>query len=899
MPVSGIDKQILELIKGAKTASEKEAIVDSSSRFAVALLFALSTSIAVLNNTYSHFKHLLDTEIDEMECNEKNEALQMIHYQFTKIYDIEQCCHSMERLFRSLASRSHSGAQKRSKKSKKRKLNRASLAAEKTVRHIFQLVFLCCEDSSLITSFPSKNIKIKAETIALYTRKSLTKLLHCTGSIPNHVFWVCLTDPLHDTILVSAVENLRYDKTTEPMLAPVSELIQLRLNLIRNLSVIMAHSTEALNSGTRTLLEGRTSIFRGDGVRCLRLTAFLLLNFPLLKSTTESNEVIECFLVLISEYLRLISTILISKTSYSQTSETNNQDSSDSFGLFVSIFGSEQPLNHTSDCQTVSHSIDLDDFNKLVSSFRDHIDGHHSPVTSQLLETLSVFAVESGLNILDRMIDIHWNVTFLSKYTNGEKHKKGISGPPFTLVKLFKSLSRYKRKGFTGTAVEERCSHRVITKLLKHRYNKSLDRHQNLVHSMRRHWGLIALSPRRFKLIPKLLNTLSRKLVEYLWDVDDCTVGEKPDSKSNEVLPDEGDDDDDEYLPPSTGTPVVYKPRVPTSSDFHCLTSSSYPIYLDMLMRMTVSSIVLFSIPEEMARFKQRAATTLKEHPVYDLERMIIVYGGLIKLYKDKFHIFPKFLQSSIMSVSKYMLDVSVMKSQEYIEWRNHQPLLHVEEEESRGLDMASTIFLKKLLDSFGLHVIGTLHTFCSAYSGSAAIQEERTNQIQRGSKLVFGNSVIPGLKILARKTEKTFEFLSETSNRYGTGEVSTDNTSQNEDEASTKDSEDNSKMEHSSTIEESSEKRVHPKSQKDTENKIDSSSPRKRDRRRVTLTRVVESYDRLQSEDEESFIDENDESSSSTSDAFGVSGDWGQESEDSDEEFNSEFVVDRFQKSS
>ncbi len=141
MPVSAIDKQILELIKGAKTASEKEAIVSSSSRFAVALLFALSTSTAVLNNTYSHFEHLLDTEIDEMERNEKNEALQMLHYQLTKIYDIEQGCHSMERLFRSLASRSHSGAQKRSKKTKKRKLNRPSLAAEKTVRHIIKLSF--------------------------------------------------------------------------------------------------------------------------------------------------------------------------------------------------------------------------------------------------------------------------------------------------------------------------------------------------------------------------------------------------------------------------------------------------------------------------------------------------------------------------------------------------------------------------------------------------------------------------------------------------------------------------------------------------------------------------------------------------------------------------------------
>ena len=138
--ISRIEKQILEVIKGATTISEKEAVVNSVSQFTLALLFALSVSIAVLNHTYGHFKHLLGDEHDKKECDEKNEALQMIHYQFTKIYDIEKVCHLMERLFRNIGTRSRSGRQKGSKKAKRRKLNTTSVPAEKTVRNVIRVV---------------------------------------------------------------------------------------------------------------------------------------------------------------------------------------------------------------------------------------------------------------------------------------------------------------------------------------------------------------------------------------------------------------------------------------------------------------------------------------------------------------------------------------------------------------------------------------------------------------------------------------------------------------------------------------------------------------------------------------------------------------------------------------
>jgi hypothetical protein len=135
VPVSRMEKQILELIKGAKTISEREAIVDSASRFTLTLLFALSSSIAVLCNTYNHYKDLLEAGSDKMECDKTKEALRMIHYQFSKIYHLKLVCQSTERLFRNLGSRSHNGVQKRSQKTKKRRLGRSSSITEKTVRY--------------------------------------------------------------------------------------------------------------------------------------------------------------------------------------------------------------------------------------------------------------------------------------------------------------------------------------------------------------------------------------------------------------------------------------------------------------------------------------------------------------------------------------------------------------------------------------------------------------------------------------------------------------------------------------------------------------------------------------------------------------------------------------------
>ena len=127
----------MQLIKEASTISEKEAFIDSAYRFTLTSLFALSASTAVLFNAYDHYKDLF--EVDCVLFEKKKEALRMIQYQFTKIYDLKNICQSMKRLFQNLGSRSHNAMQKRSKNRKSRRLNRTS-STETMVRCMLKFV---------------------------------------------------------------------------------------------------------------------------------------------------------------------------------------------------------------------------------------------------------------------------------------------------------------------------------------------------------------------------------------------------------------------------------------------------------------------------------------------------------------------------------------------------------------------------------------------------------------------------------------------------------------------------------------------------------------------------------------------------------------------------------------
>jgi len=401
------------------------------------------------------------------------------------------------------------------------------------------------------------------------------------------------------------------------------------------------------------------------------------------------------------------------------------------------------------------------------------------------------------------------------------------------------------------------------------------------------------LLPRRTTLFTDFLKTLLGKLLDFLKGVDKGNE-QSIVLKNKEESTDDDDDEDGEYFPPSLA-PQISKLSIPTLGDFTCLTSSSYPIYFDMLLRMTVSSIAVFSVPGIMCNFKKPIVASRRLHPVYKLEQMIVVYGSLIKLYKEKFQMFPRFLLPSIICTSKYMLDISITKVHDYVEWRNSQPVLPTEDKNPGVFDMASTSFLKNLLDTFGLHVIGKLRAFCYVYSESAGSQEERKSPVGKNQQLFFGKAAMPRINSLSRKVEGALEFLCQTSSRYNTGDVKTKYTLQDtygNTERVTKrlrfEPKESLLSDNSTTGDESSERMI-SKNIEEVETLEGSLPVGKSSHNRSTLSTSIGDYEPGDSENDESSIDDE---SSSRSDAFGVSGNWGQDT--SEEENDSILLVDR-----
>lgn len=698
-----------------------------------------------------------------------------------------------------------------------------------------------------------------------------------------------MTDSSHDVLIISSLDNPNSKEKTEIL----SVVVDIRINLIEHLATGVISTSSNSSSTALAVLKINPSILRQYIARCLRLASFLLLKLQSVQDTNISDASIDSLTKLTSEYLRLICRILISKIDLDQSSETDKDDFVYFFGLYLSLIGSKQPLNDAIHYKANNGTFTLNQFKILVSSFQDRIGCCHTSIASQLLETLSIFAARSESSILHHMLGVHWGATFMSKHAHFVSSKNTTIDTPFALLKSLKTPSRSALRDFTDLTAEERRAHELAVNLMIGRFCKSGERNLFLVHSMCRHWGLIALLPRRTTLFTDFLKTLLGKLLDFLKGVDKGNE-QSIVLKNKEESTDDDDDEDGEYFPPSLA-PQISKLSIPTLGDFTCLTSSSYPIYFDMLLRMTVSSIAVFSVPGIMCSFKKPIVASRRLHPVYKLEQMIVVYGSLIKLYKEKFQMFPRFLLPSIICTSKYMLDISITKVHDYVEWRNSQPVLPTEDKNPGVFDMASTSFLKNLLDTFGLHVIGKLRAFCYVYSESAGSQKERKSPVGKNQQLFFGKAAMPRINSLSRKVEGALEFLCQTSSRYNTGDVKTKCTLQDtygNTERVTKrlrfEPKESLLSDNSTTGDESSERMI-GKNIEEVETLEGSLPVGKSSHNRSTLSTSIGDYEPGDSENDESSIDDE---SSSRSDAFGVSGNWGQDT--SEEESDSILLVDR-----
>jgi hypothetical protein len=138
---AGLEKHLIELIKGIKKHSTKVEVLRSVYRLAFSLLLALSLSAAVLTNTFDHFRRMLEGDSRERGQEDRKACYSLLEFQLLKIYDLKQKCRSMERIFHFVVTRNRRVA-RRSLKKRTRSSRGKIQFVETSVRSLLFQVYL-------------------------------------------------------------------------------------------------------------------------------------------------------------------------------------------------------------------------------------------------------------------------------------------------------------------------------------------------------------------------------------------------------------------------------------------------------------------------------------------------------------------------------------------------------------------------------------------------------------------------------------------------------------------------------------------------------------------------------------------------------------------------------------
>lgn len=610
-------------------------------------------------------------------------------------------------------------------------------------------------------NFSLQRTQTQAEQAALQIKRSINQIFCSTDFIPSSILWTCLIDPSYDTVLLAFLNDPIACEQSDSL----SIMIDLKRNLIAHLTTVVILPSTSGSKTTIAVFNNNETILRQYTARCLRLTSFLLLKLKSIHNFNINFVIFECLSALTSEYLRLLRVVLMSRIELRRRGNRETDDFGFFFCLYLTIIGSTQPLDDAIDFDSNGKSFKSKHFKLLQSAFENHI-GIHPSIDAQLLEILSIFSARFESNVLHYMMDAHWKATFQSNYDENSQITYNPIDAPFTLKNPFESTPRLTPEGNRAAIFSEEWvpepTARLMTGCLRRLRNRFL------AHSMCRHFGLIALSPYRIDTASVYIGYLLDRLAEY---INGANEDLKAIASTIQQFEGSSDDDEDaEYIPPSNTVRRNSKLSIPPLDDFACLTTSSYPVFFEMLLRTIVSSVALFSLPQIVESLKDTPVLLEDHHPVNKLTYLLFAYGSLINLYKEKKHMFPKILLNTVIHISKSMLDIALVKVEEYVKWRNSLP---IENATKKRFNLSSVIFLKKLLDSMGQNLIGALRHFTFEYSyGLSVSQDKQTKQVRRDQEIFFCTSALPRLKSLSQKVEKSFSFLRRKCSQYDIGDL-------------------------------------------------------------------------------------------------------------------------------
>ncbi|KAG7372268.1 hypothetical protein IV203_018411 [Nitzschia inconspicua] len=759
---------IEDAIHECTRASERNEILQFAYKFTLSLMLGLSVSAAVLNNVYDYFKEAFEGHSSQ----ERSEPTTLVQHQLVKLYDLKHHIQSMQRLFVSLSKKKR----KKGKTSHKRASHSGKSEAAEQIDKVFQHFF-----SS------ESYVDIKA-------------------------VWIALSDTEHDAFVISSLDGKDVPDLSDGHL---QSIFHMRLCMLSDLSCRLKAGIRPEN------LSSDASEFRQRMARFLRMASFLSLRAQNMNEAVANMPILTLVENLSLGYFRLLHNVLVSMSNISINTSTAEEDYvAFFFNLYFSLVRSEDPMNDAIHQDSDIKLSSIEHFKTLGISCIDICQRCTSRVANQLLETLSVFAIKASHiipEVLDSMIDLHWEVMKVKFHST---HSMIINETLF-------GMDVFVHRFVTCRLPSESNVKRLRETLFQLTSTESQsEEHWWLAHHMCRHWCLVALSQRRTELLVDHLARFLSELRDYLEDND------KPQEISvpvaiftTETAKPDRTDGVNNSMPRTDRT-------FPSSDSFPSLTSDTCAEYFETLLKLTVVSIEIFLVEDEIEDYRSHSSRSL--HPFAILENYFEMCGTLVEILKnDTFVLFPETIPTSVMKALKLLLDVSTEKIETCIDWQFSNG--RSKELMTGAPDLAAGAgVLKDLIDIFCVEIIGSMERLCT---------EKKSNDNRTAS--------------LSRKIGKVFDGVRRACLEFDLGDVKTQYSDVSDNDAEPKSKRRKTEVLKpqfdASTIEE-------PQEQDGTEKKANDNVD----------------YHGENVDEEASASGNSDEDDSSASCDFGVSGDWG-----------------------
>lgn len=536
--------------------------------------------------------------------------------------------------------------------------------------------------------FPKQKIKTEVDNAARQVRRLISDIFETSDYIPSEAAWFALTNTADDADIMMRLNLSKSDALSQDDFLGA---VKLRLFCLRHLTTV----------DNSNLLGESIALRRQRSKQCLRFASLIMQRLSnVRKDSMTLNENMAVHLTNLScAYLRLVRKVVIQ-------SKESISDLHFFHGIYIRLLRPEMSLLDETEADSGGGMVGREAFDYLAASVQAHIGSFSIEISNELFETLSVFASCYGTNALSTMVGMSWG--YLSSHSFDHNAPGHILDNAFSITAILENhapgaLQNDPPNHFGDSVVRD-----LLLKMSQRRYRLG-QKHSFMVNALCRHWGLLSMSSHNVDLLMEHSRRMVTELVDYFdtslrspRTMSKSTIEGGPSTSNREE--DDDDDDDDEYIPPFQVKNPRRRVQFYTKMDFPILSSSSFHVYYDVVLRLIVTTTCMYSISDS-----ESTVDNVSKHPIRRLDELLKLFADLSRLYFTFSEYFPKTVHPSVVRTQKTMLNVCFEKIQQFIAWRNRQPVITADAVQDGVEDVASTKYLKELITGIETNVIDVL----------------------------------------------------------------------------------------------------------------------------------------------------------------------------------------------